>query len=604
MSTCPFRSCPLASARFRHPALLHLFPFLRWWPMVSRGTVRADLLAGLVGALVVLPQGVAFATLAGMPPEYGLYCAMVPTIIAALWGSSLQGVSGPTNAVSLVVFATLAPLAAPGSAEYISLALTLALMSGVMLLALGVLRFGTVVNFMSHTVVIGFTAGIGILILANQLPNFFGVDVPRGGSFLQTLLRFAAKIPHTHPWTLAIALITLAGGILGRRFLPRVPYMITAMFVGALAGEAAMLTFGAERVGLRLLGPLPGALPPLSLPVFSFSTMQSLLGISLTVTLLSLSQGLTIAKSIAQRSGQRLDVNQELIGQGLSNMVAAFFSGYPSSVSANRAGINFESGARTPLSAVFSALFLVVVLLGVAPLAAYLPLATMAGILMLVGWSLIDFKSMRHVGATSRSEAAVLYGTLAATLLLNLEIAILVGVTASLLLFLHQTSHPAMRSIVPDPRHPQRKVTEVEDDLAECPQLKLLRIEGAIYFGAVNHVEQHLDTLREIAPGQKHLLIMSKSINFVDLAGAELLSREARKRRAAGGALYFYSLRKPVEGMLERGHYMTDIGHERIYRGKAEAIAGVFERLDRTVCSRCTARIFNECKTLPPPVTA
>jgi SulP family sulfate permease len=232
---------------------------------------------------------------------------------------------------------------------------------------------------------------------------------------------------------------------------------------------------------------------------------------------------------------------------------------------------------------------------------AYLPIASMAAILFLVAWGLFDFHSIRTIARASRSETAVLLFTFAATLLLELEFAIVVGVTLSLLVYLNRTSRPTMRSVVPDPRHAARKMTQVEGGLLECPQAKILRIEGSIYFGAVNHVDTHLDTLREIAARQRHLVISSKSINFVDVAGAELLCHEAERRRKAGGRLYFFGVREPLRNMLERGGFIERIGRENLFAGKQQAIAGVFERLDRGVCATCRARIFNECASLPPP---
>jgi SulP family sulfate permease len=570
--------------------------------MVNRETLHADVLAGLISAIVVLPQGVAFATLAGMPPEYGLYCAMVPAVVAALWGSSLHAVSGPTNAVSLIVFATVSPLAEPGSPHYVQLVLTLSFMAGAMMLALGALRLGTLVNFISHTVVVGFTAGAGTLIFGSQLRNFFGLDIERGLSFLRTLGAFVAQIPEVQPYVLLVGVATLASGMLARRILPRVPYMIVAMLAGSLLAFVLNQTLGVERTGIRTLGALPGALPPLSHPDFDLENLRKLFAIAVAVTVLSLTEAVSIARAIALKSGQRIDGNQEFIGQGLSNIVASFFSGYPSSASFNRSGLNYEAGARTPVAAVLSSLFLIVILLAVAPLMAYLPIASMAAILFLVAWGLFDFHAMRTILRASRSETAVLALTFAATLLLELEFAIVAGVTLSLLVYLNRTSRPSMRSVVPDPRHETRKMTEVEAGLAECPQAKILRIEGSIYFGAVNHIDSHLDTLREITPLQKHLVISSKSINFIDVAGAELLAHEADRRRAMGGQLYFFGVRQPVRNMLERGGYIGKIGRENLFAGKRDAIAGVFERLDRGVCATCTARIFNECAALPLPV--
>jgi SulP family sulfate permease len=383
--------------------------------------------------------------------------------------------------------------------------------------------------------------------------------------------------------------------------LPKIPPMLTAMVLGGLAAFFLNRALGVEHTGLRTLGPLPGALPPLSYPPISASILQSLLPGAVAVTLVSLTQALSIAHAIALKSGQRLDNNQEFIAQGLANVAAAFFSGFPTSASVNRCGINFDAGARTPMAAMFASLLLVIVLLAVAPLMAYMPIAVVSGLLFLVAWNLIDLARIRKILSTSRGESAVLAVTFFATLLLDLEFAFLVGALVSLVLYLNQTSHPLMRSLVPDPRHTERKMTEVEDSLVECPQLKILRIEGSLYFGAVGHVARHLDTLREHNPGQKHLLLMSKSINTVDMQGADLLVEEARRRRAAGGQLYFYSLRKPVAELLERGGYMAEIGREHVFRGKREAIGGVFTRLDRSICARCRARIFEECASVPGP---
>jgi SulP family sulfate permease len=578
-----------------------LLPFLRWWPMVTAQTLRADLIAGLVGALIVIPQGVAFATLAGMPPEYGLYLAMVPAVVAALWGSSWHAVSGPTTAISLLVFATLAPLATPGSPEYVRLALTLSFMAGAMMIALGVARLGGMVNFVSHTVVVGFTAGAGLLIVASQLRNFFGVDLPRGLSFLETIWAFIEHAPEAKPFVMTVAVVTLLTGLAARRWLKKVPYMVVALLAGSLFAYALTALLGAEETGIVSIGQVPSALPPLSAPHVSLETIRQLFGIAASVTVLGLAEAISIARALALRSGQRIDANQEFIGQGLSNIAASFFSGYPSSASLNRSGLNLEAGARSPLAAALSAPILVAVLLAVAPLIAFIPLAVMAAILLLVGWGLIDFPAIRRTVRMSRTETLVLAVTFASTLTMSLEIAVLMGVLVSLVAYLYRTSHPVMRSLVPDTRHPERKMTGVEAPLVECPQLKILRIEGSIYFGAVNHVATHFETLRAVSPGQKHLLLMAKSINFVDMAGADLLAHEADVRRAGGGQLYFYSLRQPVRDMLERGGQLECIGRDNVFVSKDEAISKVFARLDRSVCRRCAARIFLECGTLPAP---
>jgi SulP family sulfate permease len=584
-----------------NPWTIRLLPFLSWRSMVNGRTLKADLIAGLMGAIIVLPQGVAFATLAGLPPQYGLYAAMVPAVIGALFGSSWHLVSGPTNAISLVVFATLSHLAEPGSAKYISLALSLTLMVGVLQLAMGLARLGQLVNFISHTVVIGFTAGAAVLIMVSQLRNFFGMPIPRGASFLETLQQFALHLTDIQPWVLAVGMATLLTGMAMRRWLPKAPYMIAAMTVGSVFAFVINNALGQHAIAT--IGALPGALPPLSIPEFSLDTVRTLLGIALAVTALGLTEAVSIARSIAVKSGQRIDGNQEFVGQGLSNIVGSFFSAYPSSGSFNRSGVNYEAGARTPLAAAFSAVFLILVLLAVASLAAYLPSAAMAAVLFLVAWGLLDFHHIGTIVRTTRAEAAVLGVTFVATLVMHLEMAILAGVLLSLLLYLNRTSRPSIRSLVPDAADPGRKFRERAAGMPECPQLKILRIEGSLYFGAVNHVSEYFHHLAEQKPRQKHLLLMGKSMNFVDIAGAELIAAEARWRRSTGGGLYCYGLREEAARMLGKDPFRQDIGEGTSFATKREAIAGIFERLDRGVCATCTKRIFEECKGLPLTVS-
>ena len=583
------------------PSLQRFLPFTAGWPRVSRETLRADAVAGLIGAIVVLPQGVAFATLAGLPPEYGLYCAMVPTLVAALFGSSWHAVSGPTNAVSLMVLSVLVPLAAPGSARYIALALTLSLLCGLLMVAMGLFRLGTLVNFVSNGVVVGFTAAIGLIIIASQSAALLGIEVGHSTAFVEMVHNVIARHAEVHPWALAVGLVTIAVGSVARRVAPHAAPMLIAMLAGTVFAIALEAWLGAAASGIRTLGALPGALPPLSHPEVSGSSLRSLFGPALAVTVLSVTQAIAVVRAVAIRSGQRIDNNQELIGQGLANIAAAFFSGYPSSASVNRCSVNYEAGARTPLSAVASVAFLVLLLAALAPAAAHLPLPVIAGLLVLAGWGLIDFGQMRLYLRTSRQEAAVLGLTLVCALVVPLEDAVLVGVIASLVVYLNRTSRPMMRSLVPDPRHSSRKFAEAREGLAECPQLKIASVEGSIYFGAVDHVELHFATLRERAAPQRHLLLVARNINFVDVAGAQALVREARARRACGGRLYLQGLRVPVEEVLRNGGFMGDIGSENLFRERREAVAKVFAQLDRSVCASCTARIFKECASLPPP---
>jgi len=567
--------------------------------MVNRGTLRADFSAGLVGAIVVLPQGVAFATLAGMPPEYGLYAAIVPAMIAALFGSSWHLVSGPTNAISIVLFASVSVLAEPGSAEFIKLVLTLTFLTGLMQLLMGLARMGALVNFISHTVVIGFTAGAAVLIFAAQISNFFGVPIARGASFAETIHQFILHLDGISPYVTAVSAITLVSAIAVRRAWPRFPYMIAAMLIGSAFAAALNAHFGPATTGITTLGPLTGALPRLSAPDLSFDTIRKTLPIALAVTILGLTEAVSIGRAIAIRSGQRIDGNQEFIGQGLSNIVGSFFSAYASSGSFNRSGVNYEAGARTPMAALAAAVLLVPVLALVGPWAAFLPHSVMAAILFIVAWGLIDRHHIRSILRTSRRESAVLLITLGAALFAELEFAIYAGVIVSLMLYLSRTSHPLVLDVKPDPA-PGSYHHTADSGLPDCPQLKMVRINGSLFFGAVDHVQRKLQEIDEHNPRQKHLLIVASGINFIDMAGAEMLAQEARRRRALGGGLYFYRLKDAVRKVLERGGYLADIGAENVFPAGTRPIAKIYPRLDPEICRTCKVRIFAESQTHLP----
>ncbi len=577
-------------------------PFLRWWPRVNRDSLRHDLLAGLTGAIVVLPQGVAFATIAGMPPQYGLYAGMIPAIVAALFGSSWHLVSGPTTAASVVLFSTLSPYALPGSAEYVTLALTLTLMVGVFQLALGMLRLGTLVDFISHTVVVGFITGAAILIFASQIPGFLGLSSTNRWAFHDIPMQLIAHIDEVNPYSLAVGVLALATGILTLRRFPKLPYMLAAMLAGSIAAFLLDLVLGNETTALRTIGALPAGLPPLTLPAVSFETISRLAPAAAAITLLVLTESITIGRALALKSGQHLDSNQEFIGQGLSNLAASCCSGYVATGSFNRSGVNYEAGARTPLSAVFAGLLLMAIVVFIAPATAYLPNAAMAGVLFLVAWQLIDLKRIIKIFRTSRTEAAILALTITTALFVGLEYAILLGVVFGLLLFVMDTARPRIFSRVPNPNTPNRDFV-TDATLPECPQVKFLRLDGDLYFGSTHHVERMLEIYRQRQTNQSHLLLICSGINEIDISGAELLGDEARKRNADGGGLYLYRIKPAVEEFLTRGGYMTEIGEDHQFSKKSEAISRIFEQLDRSICARCEHRIFLECASVPGPST-
>lgn len=412
--------------------MTRFFPFLSWLPLLrDKATFRADILAGLTGAIVVLPQGVAFATLAGMPPAYGLYSAMIPCVIAALFGSSRVMVTGPANAISLTVLAIMAPLATPESPRYVQLVITLAFMVGVWQILLSLARAGKLIDYVSHTVIVGFTAGAAVLIVNSQIRNFFGVEITRGSSVLQTITQFIAQIPQVQGVTLVIGCITLVTALIWQPLNRIVPAMLVSVVAGSLV--ALFAKWVDPTLVIRTVDALPGALPPLSMPDLSIDTLNVLLIPSIAMTLLALAEAVSIAQAMAKRRQEKLDGNQEFLGQGVANVIGSFFSSYPASGSFNRSGVNVAAGAVTPFSAIMASVFLVAILFFVAPLARYLPLAAVAAILFLVAWNLIDRREIRYLLA-DKFERITLIATFVATLVMALEWAILFGVAVSLVI--------------------------------------------------------------------------------------------------------------------------------------------------------------------------
>ena len=579
-----------------------------WVRLVTLTTLRADVMAGLLGAVLVLPQGIAFATLAGLPPEYGLYTAVVPCIVAALFGSSWHVMSGPTNANSLALFAMLSPLAAAFTPAYIQLALAVTVMVGVMQWLIGSLRLGSLANFISPSALFGFTSGAALLIGVYALPDLLGLAPAAEHGAAAVFRHVVSQAGHAQPVAVAVAGTTLAVALTVRRFRPRWPFMLIGLVVSTalvwLWVQAPGHGVEPSSAGLRTVGKLATPWPRFEVPHISWSSASELLGLAFALTIVALGQAISIAKAVASRSGQRIDANLEFRGQGLSNIIGGFFSCYVSCGSMNRSMPSLQAGARTPLAAVFSALLLLTLVAVSAPLLARIPMAALAALLLLVAVTLLDTARWRQLFSLSRTEFGVALATLIATITIRLEMAILLGTLLSLMSFLYRTSRPAMRTMGFDGWGAGRQFVVIADDkntLPECPQLKLLRMEGEVYFGATQYVADTLHHLRYMPHPQKHLLVMGKSMNFIDLAGAELWEAELNARRVMGGDLYFHRPRPEVIRMWKTTGFTRVLGPEHQFPDKHTAIATIFKKLDLQICQACTARIFWECKAVPEP---
>ncbi|MEO7243378.1 MAG: SulP family inorganic anion transporter [Variovorax sp.] len=577
-----------------------------WVRRVDRLTLRADAVAGILGALLVLPQGFAFAALAGLPPEYGLYTAIVPCVVAALFGSSWHVVSGPTNANSLALFATLAPLAAVGSPAYIQLALAVTIMVGLVQWLIGALRLGSIANFISPSALRGFMTGAAALIAVHAITDLLGLPEPAQHGTVALLRHVAAHLQETLPAAVLVSGFTFVILLALRRWVPRSPTMLMALIAGTalatLQNHGGVWPAGGH---IATIGAIPRIWPHFHWPRVDLQTLPELFSIALALTIVALGQSISIAKAVASRSGQAIDANQEFRGQGLSNIVGGMFSSYVSCGSLNRSMPNLEAGARTPMAAVFASFWLLLLLAFTGSLLALIPMAAIAALLVVIAWSLFDIPGWRRLWTLSRQDFAIAAVTALATMTIRIEMAILLGTLLSLVTYLYRTSRPFVRVMGFDSGDQDRPFVvraDVASPLAECPQLKMVRMEGEVYFGAVPYVADQLRDLRAPAHAPKHLLVMAKSMNFIDVPAAEMWSQELSSRRANSGDLYFHRPRAPVLSLWARVGFMQALGADHVFPGKRIAIATIFDRLDRAICARCTVRVFQECQTLPPPV--
>lgn len=563
-----------------------------WLTSVTRSTLKADVIAGVTSATVVLPQAVAFAAIAGLPPQYGFYTAIVVPIIAGLWGSSWVMVSGPTLVISALTASTLTPLAPPLSAQYITLAVFLALFVGVLQCVFGALRLGRFVNFISHSVMVGFTAAAALLIAVSQVKDALGIVAQRGHTIFQQIANLVSGAGTANLAAAGIAGVTLACLIAIRMLAPKLPAFIIALAAGGAFGVA----IGAEAKGVRMVGALPSIAPLPALPEVSFDYFSALSEGAFAIALLGLVEAISIGRAFALKQNKPFDANREIVAQGMSNVAGGLFQCYPASGSFTRSGVNYEAGAATPLSAILSSAFLIAILLVVAPLFAQVPIPAVAAVILYVAYRLVDVAAIRHVASTSRSETIIIAVTFAAGLFVNLEFAVYGGVIVSLLIFLSRTAKPTLSVSAPDRAQAHRPFRNAQQyDLPECPQSAFIRLDGALYFGSVDYLERELDRFARERPHQRRLVLILRGVGDVDMPGAELIIAEAKRRRARGGDLYLVARFRPLLKTLERFHVIEALGPGHVFDTKDEAIAHIVSGLESEICASCSSRIFREC---------
>lgn len=574
----------------------NLFPAGLWLAKTNAQSLRSDAFAGFTNAAIVLPQGVAFAAIAGLPPQYGLYTAMVTAVIAALFGSSMVMISGPTTALSAVMFATLSQVAAPGTATYIELALMLTVLVGLFQMVGGIANLGGLVSFVSHSVMTAFTAAAAVLIAVSQLSGALGVHVERGGNALERILRVTEHFWEVNPLALGIGATTLAVAIVMQKLAPRLPGLLIALCAGIGMGE--LLDAGAN--GVDMVGTLPSMIPSVHVPGATVSDVVQLAPGALAIALIGLLEAISIGRSFAVRRKEAFDANQEMIGQGLSNVVGGFFQCYAGSGSFTRSGVNATAGAVTPLSGIFASAFLAIILLFVSPLVAKIPTPALSGLILLVAWKLIDFKELRHIIESRSPETIILVLTLLVGLMVELDFAIYIGVIASLCVFIYESSKPQVvinaPVITPDGRRKFRDVTLFRQD--QCPQLVSLSLEGPLYFGSVERVERKFKEIRAARSSKIHIILVLKGLVKVDLAGADLLIETIRDVRASGGTFRVVSQFDPLIASLKRFHVIDELGEDHLHPSKSEALTAAMEDFSIRKCKACLFDVFEECDAL------
>ena len=568
-------------------------PDLSWASDLNGRRVSADAYAGFINAAIVLPQGVAFATIAGLPPEYGLYTAMITAVIAAVFGSSMIMISGPTTAISAVLFATLNGMAVPETARYIELALLMTVLVGLFQIAAGLGRLGGLVSFVSHSVMTAFTAAAALLIAVSQLAGAFGVHVERGGNVVERLVQLFEHATEINGLALLIAFATLATAIVLQKLLPKLPGFLIALIAGAFLAWV----MDAANNGVSMVG----ALPPLALefrpPTGVLRDIGTLAPGAAAIALVGLLEAISIGRAFAVRRKEAFDANQEMIGQGLSNAVGGFFQCYAGSGSFTRSGVNSTAGAGTPLAGIFASLFLALILLFIAPLVAYIPTPAMAGLILFVAWKLIDVKEITHIITSKSPETVILVLTLAAGLLVELDFAIYVGVIASLCVFIYDSAHPELPITAPVVMPSgDRKFRDVQaHDIDQCPQLVTFRLDGPLYFGSVEHVEHKIKKMRRENPKQIHMILYLKGVGKIDLAGADLLIETVREIKSAGGSFRIVALFPPLINSLRKLHVIEELGEDHLFSSKGEAVFDATKDLNRKICKICLKDVFREC---------
>jgi sulfate permease, SulP family len=539
-------------------ALHDLLPALQWMARYERRDLQGDLLAGLIVAVMFIPQGMAYAVLAGLPPIVGLYAATIPVLVYALFGSSRQLAVGPVAIVSIITFEGVSRLAEPGSSEFIGLALSLALMVGVIQLAMGLLRTGFVVKFLSHAVISGFTAGAAVIIGFSQLTHVFGVPLNTSQTVFHTSYSAITNIGNAHLPTVTMGLGSIAALLLLRRHAPRLPGSIIVVV------SATVITFALSLndAGIRVIGSVPGGLPRLSSPAFDLQTLEALLPVALTISFVGFMESIAIARSLAARDRTKVKPNQELTALGLANLAASIFSAYPVTGGFSRTAVNYQAGARTGLASMVTAGLIMLTLLFFTRLFFYLPYAVLAAIIIVAVVNLIDLREARHLFTVKTVDGLTLTLTFAATLVLGIERGILVGVAFSLLVFIRRSAYPHTAELGHLPEEDVFRNVRRFPDAVTYPNTLILRIDASLYFANIGFLEDRILSLVAHRPDLEWIVLDFSGVNDIDGVAIETLAGLILTYRGQGIRFMFPGMKGPVRDIVARAGWDETFAEE------------------------------------------
>jgi sulfate permease, SulP family len=562
-------------------SLKSVLPILGWLPSYTKTMGQNDLVAAVIVTIMLVPQSLAYAMLAGLPPQVGLYASILPLIAYALFGTSRALAVGPVAVVSLMTAAAVAPIAAAGTAQYLTAAITLAFMSGLILVVMSVLRLGFLANFLSHPVISGFITASGILIAASQMKHILGISA--GGDTLpEILLGLTEGLTTLNPFTLAIGaaatgflfwtrkslkpLLRRAGlGPRGADMLAKAgPVAAIALSVGAVVG------FDLADRGVKIVGDIPAGLPPFALPSFDFGLWGQLLLPAVLISLVGFVESVSVAQTLAAKRRQRIVPNQELTALGASNIASALSGGYPVTGGFARSVVNFDAGAETPLAGAFTAAGILAATLFLTPLFAFLPQAVLAATIIVAVLSLVDFAAIRRTYAYSKADFAAMALTIAAVLLIGVEAGITSGVALSLLLFLARTARPHMAIVgqVPGTEH-FRNVDR--HNVITDPAILSIRVDESLYFANTRALEDAIYDRISTAHDLRHVILMCNAVNAIDASALESLEAIAHRLHLAGIGFHLSEVKGPVMDALKRSDFM-DHFKGQIFLSQFEAV--------------------------------